>query len=514
MKHKRFYIGLFVLTVMLLALPAVQQHTHLFKLRPLKGAFVKTERPQLNYRTFMTGAFQKQEDQYLTENIGFRELYVRSYNQLCWSLFRKIQNETLFISDDNWIFNDFAIKHHYGQSVYDYAKSSEQAIAKMNADALMLYKLQQVLKSYGITLFVCLAPSKDMVCEEHLPQVDAFTREPGVLAIDYYPPLFDSLGINYINFSAYFMAIKDTVSYPLYLKTSSHWSNQAAVFAADTLFRYMEHLSGINLTDLGIGEEYKSKPHFQDDDLEELMNLLWPIERKEYTYNRIWAEYDSTAVKPNLLTVGDSYYWGFLYNLQLDYFFNRHPYWYYNTSITDDPIHQNVSEIDYLKMLLSSDIIMLIYSPCNLFDLNRHFLTKSLFALLFDDDVTETKINELKQDIKNNPDRYARIEEQAMAKGQEVDKVLEDNVQWLLMNKPGDYFEAFNGTTVPTCRNSRIDKVWHDVRDEDRAAFLKQVFKNEQWLNSIKEKAKANNITVEEAIERDWEWLLRTKNME
>ena len=117
MKHKGFYIALFVLTVMLLAFPAVQQYTHMFKLRPLAGATVVTERPQLNVRTFMKGDFQRKEDQYLSENIGFRELFVRSYNQLCWSLFRKVQNKTIFISDDNWIFNDFTIKHHYGQSV-------------------------------------------------------------------------------------------------------------------------------------------------------------------------------------------------------------------------------------------------------------------------------------------------------------------------------------------------------------------------------------------------------------
>ena len=89
MKHKGLHIALFVVAVAVLALPAVQQHAKLFELAPLKGVTVGAERPHLNPSTFLSGEYQRQEDQYLTENIGFRELFVRSYNQWSWSLFRQ-----------------------------------------------------------------------------------------------------------------------------------------------------------------------------------------------------------------------------------------------------------------------------------------------------------------------------------------------------------------------------------------------------------------------------------------
>ena len=127
MKHRGLYITLFALTVLLLAFPAVQQHAKLFKFWPLRGATVTTEQPRFTLKSFMDGSFQAQEDRYLSDHIGFREPFVRCYNQLCWSLFRKTQNKTVYVGKDNWLFNDYTIKHHYGQSIYDFGESNEAA---------------------------------------------------------------------------------------------------------------------------------------------------------------------------------------------------------------------------------------------------------------------------------------------------------------------------------------------------------------------------------------------------
>lgn len=41
--------------------------------------------------------------------------------------------------------------------------------------------------------------------------------------------------------------------------------------------------------------------------------------------------------------------------------------------------------------------------------------------------------------------------------------------------------------------------------------FRTQIFNNPEWLNAIKGKAEAANLSLEEAIERDIDWLLREK---
>ena len=447
MKQKAFHTVLFGLLLVLLFLSPIQQQFKIFKFKPLAGAMVAAERPKFSLKSFMKGAYQTQLDKYLSENIGFREFFIRNYNQLTWSLFHKSNNETIFVGKDDWLFNDYVMNHYMGKALYGYAQDEGEMTRKMLADARRLQNMQTVLENYGVNLFVCIAPSKDMVCEENLPMIKENERETTIRAIDFYPPLFDSLGIHYLNFSDYFIQIRDTVSYPLYYKSSSHWTNLAATYMADTLIRYMELLSGLNLHNVSFSEPYLSWTREPDKDLEVVLNLNRPIETNEYPYVNVIVDDDSTAIKPRWLVVGDSYFRGFQYNLPLDKLFASHHYWRYNTSIFDDPLHDNTSEVDLLRELLTSDIVTVLYTPCNLFDLNRQFLTNSIACLC---------------DANGMP-------------------------------------------------NPRVAKVLSEINDPERERYRQEMLRNQEWLESIKEKAKRSNITLEEAMERDIDWLLSQK---
>ena len=447
MKQKAFHTVLFGLLLVLLFLSPIQQQFKIFKFKPLAGAMVAAERPKFSLKSFMKGAYQTQLDKYLSENIGFREFFIRNYNQLTWSLFHKSNNETIFVGKDDWLFNDYVMNHYMGKALYGYAQDEGEMTRKMLADARRLQNMQTVLENYGVNLFVCIAPSKDMVCEENLPMIKENERETTIRAIDFYPPLFDSLGIHYLNFSDYFIQIRDTVSYPLYYKSSSHWTNLAATYMDDTLIRYMELLSGLNLHNVSFSEPYLSWTREPDKDLEVVLNLNRPIETNEYPYVNVIVDDDSTAIKPRWLVVGDSYYRGFQYNLPLDKLFASHHYWRYNTTIFDDPLHDNTSEVDLLRELLTSDIVTVLYTPCNLFDLNRQFLTNSIACLC---------------DANGMP-------------------------------------------------NPRVAKVLSEINDPERERYRQEMLRNQEWLESIKEKAKRSNISLEEAMERDIDWLLSQK---
>ncbi len=447
MKQKAFHTVLFGLLLVLLFLSPIQQQFKIFKFKPLAGVMVATERPEFQLKSFMKGEYQNQLDRYLSENIGFRELFVRNYNQLMWSLFHKSNNETIFVGKDDWLFNDYVMNHYKGKAIYGFAHNEEEMTLNMLADARRLQTLQNVLEKYGVSFFVCIAPSKDMVCEENLPVIKENERESTIRAIDYYPPLFDSLGIHCFNYSDYFMQIRDTVSYPLYYKSSSHWTNLAATYMADTLIRYMELLSGLNLHNVSFSEPYLSWTREPDKDLEVVLNLNRPIETNEYPYVNVIVDDDSTAIKPRWLVVGDSYFRGFQYNLPLDKLFASHHYWRYNTSIFDDPLHDNTSEVDLLRELLTSDIVTVLYTPCNLFDLNRSFLTQSVSCLC-----------------------------------------------------------DANGTPKP-----RVAKVLSEINDPERERYRQGIYTNIEWFESIKEKAEKSKITVDEAIERDIDWMLNQK---
>lgn len=511
MKQKGWYSVLFVVTVVLLALPAVQQQWHLFNFRPLLGSTVSSERPQLTVKSFMSGQYQVQEDRYLSEHVGFRECFIRYYNQLTWSLFRKSQNPSVFVGKDNYLFNDFVMEHCKRQSAYVFYGSNEGAERRMRSDANMLCQLQGILASYGVNFFVCMAPSKDLVCEEYLPVIRESEKRDGIYAIDFYPHLFDSLGIHYLDLSEYFMQLKGNVSYPLYLKSSSHWSNQAATYMGDTLIRYMENLSGLNLHNLTFTPPYLAPTREPDGDLEQVLNLMRPIETNSQYYVNAIPDNDTAAVRPKWLVVGDSYFRGWQYNLPLDALFASHPYWRYNNTVYDDILHDNTSQVDLLRALLSADFVTLLYTPCNLYDLNRKFVTQSLFSLCFDEQEVAVALAEAKRQILNNDEWMSRLRQRADSRNLDLQQVIDDEASYMLYGSPGHYLDQFNEATVPAKRSSRVAKVYAEVHNPERERYRAGLSKNPDWLASIKEKAIKQQITVDEALERDIDWLIYQK---
>ena len=77
------------------------------------------------------------------------------------------------------------------------------------------------------------------------------------------------------------------------------------------------------------------------------------------------------------------------------------------------------------------------------------------------------------------------------------------------MSQPGLYFDEFKDAKVPECRNSRIDKVLMEVNNPERERIRRQMLENQEWLNAIREKAALSNITIDEAINKDIDWVLR-----
>ena len=240
-----------------------------------------------------------------------------------------------------------------------------------------------------------------------------------------------------------------------------------------------------------------------------MLNLLWPIETDQYHYVDVTFDDDTTAVRPKWLVIGDSYYWEWQYGLPLDQLFESHHYWYYNNSVFNDPLHSNVNEVDLLRELLSTDVVMLLYSPSNLYELNRGFLTNSLFAFYYEEGVVEGKIEKIKQDIRNTPEWYASIEEKALADGRDVELALEENAKYLLFGMPAQYFEEFAVPEVSPRRNSRVAKVLAEIHDPQREAYRQQIFSNPEWLNLIKEKAEQKGIPLEQAVEIDIDWMIQ-----
>lgn len=122
--------------------------------------------------------------------------------------------------------------------MYNYADHLGQLRHNLRNEAIRLRKVQEILLEYNKHLFVLMEPSKAKVYPEFLPDHIVPTSDH-ITAADIYPLLFDSLGVNYLNFDTWFQQIKDSVDYELYPQTGTHWSNIAALYATDSILRYM-----------------------------------------------------------------------------------------------------------------------------------------------------------------------------------------------------------------------------------------------------------------------------------
>jgi len=82
--------AVFALFLALLVLPMLQFKFDLIKIKPLSGFYVYAERPTFSWDTWVSMNYQQKYEKYINDFIGFRQIFLRSYNQVWYSLFREV----------------------------------------------------------------------------------------------------------------------------------------------------------------------------------------------------------------------------------------------------------------------------------------------------------------------------------------------------------------------------------------------------------------------------------------
>ena len=65
--------GLFLLVLVALFLPMLQSKFKIFNLEPLKGAVQATEDPYISKERWLSGEYQRLQEQYVKDSFGLRE---------------------------------------------------------------------------------------------------------------------------------------------------------------------------------------------------------------------------------------------------------------------------------------------------------------------------------------------------------------------------------------------------------------------------------------------------------
>lgn len=373
---------LFCILAVLAFLPMVQEHLNWPRVKALAGVHKEVPFPQLTMADFRNGEYQRGLEEYLQYHYGYRPNTLRIYNQYLWDFYRKTYVKySISEGKEGWLYEPWFVEDFYHGGTYSQHKDSLALAHDFDREAAQIKLLQDALEQRGITLFVVQAPGKDLVYPEYLPENLAPNRPKILAARDYYDKKFHQLGVNHINVEQWFLQMKDTADFLLFPQKGTHWSNIAAIYAADSIFRYIEEQQGFRMNRLVIGEPAVGPYKKPDYDLEELYNLYRPLKKLDQHYVDVGFSPVVGAVKPKLITVGDSYYWNICRQVPMDSLFAAYPYWYYNHTVYYDSLHGTTDELDLKEELLSADAVMLIYSSVQLYKMSNGFCRKALISL-------------------------------------------------------------------------------------------------------------------------------------
>ena len=434
------------------------------------------------------------------------------YNQYLWTCYRKIKTSYVIEGKNGYLYEEEFIRDHYESLMYKYTDDTTAMKEVFETEALRLWKVQELLKEHDIHIFANLIPGKDVIYPEYLPE-NTYTRPEGIHAYDYYKQKFDELGINYIDNVTHFKNIKDKVDYPLFPQTGTHWSNIAATHAFDSIIRYMEILGNKNLLNIELSEKYIDDTRQPDNDLEELLNIVFKIKSNANYYTDVTVISDTTAVKPTLITIGDSYFWTISYNIPLRKIFKESPYWYYNSTIYFDEENTSTEDIDFARELMHADYIMLNYCTVQLYDLANKFLPKALVYLCYDSEERNNKVEEIINNMKNDNNWLANLSEKAERQNISLEECMRNDALYIVYQQPESCFDDLKGNKLPTSRNeSLLDADRPLTFDEQVDKIIKQINSDSVWTNSIKEKAERNGKTFDEQAREDAVWILKQEN--
>lgn len=462
------FISVFVFFLILL----IQQNFHVvkkYKVEKLDGYFEPKLLLSFSAQTWFDNTYQNATEDYLHENFGFRNLFVRLNNQIKFLFFNKTNARDVFVGKENYLY-DVNYINTYNAFEYSGDKAISDTISRLKF-------LQDTLKLMGKNLLVVLAPSKARIYPEYIPEG---YLHPSSYKSYYnaYSEEFKKSGINCIDFNHLFLTKKTQSEYLLIPQLGIHWSRLEAVRAADTIIKYFSFLSSDNLPQIQIQNiNEKNQLESPDDDIVKSMNLLFYPKYKKMAYPE-FSFNTHDKVKKNLLVVSDSYWWDiYLQNIPKNVFANNDFWYYYKDAWGNNYLgKKSIQESDVKRSLLQNDYILIMISESNLDKMGFGFIGSAINSIKREIYPTKEELDLIIEKILNNSDWIKQIFEKATNRNIPFDSLLVQDAQW--------YFQR-NG---PAVSGISLDDLQKSIRN------------NTDWMNAIKAKIPTKNLSLDSLV--------------
>jgi hypothetical protein len=423
MKSTRQLIFLVILAILIL--PSLQNKFHFITSKKLQGDMAPVAVPQFSWKSWFKGEYQRGKIVHIEDSIGFKSDLVRLYNQIDFSLFSIPHAATIVYGKNNNFFAEHYIRAYLG----DYY------IGKPYIDlhAWEFKRLQDILwKTKKIMLVVLFAPDKGSFMPENFP--DRYKKRPrtGPSNHDMWVRKCREYGVNYIDYTGWFLKLKDTCRFPLIPKMGMHWSYYGAYIAADTMVSYLEKKMNTTLLhpildSIHWSDDYK----YHDNEVTNTMNLIWPRKYMKMPYPFYHYKSDTTIYRPNALVISDSYNWHWFEENLNDRIFRKHEFWYYFKDCYPESWTKPTTTdgIDLKKEIEKYNVILILQVNGGAGKMGFEFLDRAYDIY----DTTDLNpIRKIEKKIYGDPKWLDQLKDNAKKKNITLEEEVRDNAIYLV----------------------------------------------------------------------------------
>lgn len=481
MKTQKLKTAIFMLLMLLLLIPVIQQKTGLLSVKNLRGQSDPAVYPKFSLKTWFTDEFQVQFNQATEENVGFRPLLIRMKNQLEYSIYNKANASGVVSGKHRYLFESDYIRSYTGR---DYLGEYywEQKFNRMKL-------VRDTLSKLGIKLAIVLEPGKATCQPENIPsRFNRFRSD----RTNYQAIIRESAikGIPVLDLNRYFHEKAGSAPYPLFPKGGIHWSAGGMVLAADTLLSFIDKTLLLPVPDLVIDRvEMSDSLRDTDGDLVEIMNLLREPGHPKMGYPVFHLADPDSVRKPSVLVISDSYYFNILNAKIPARAFANEAFWYYNKTVYPETWSslKYTDPVEVPKRVESMDLVLIMVTERFYHRFDWDF-TDDLYHHYFPSAAKEYRYDFMRSII-GSYIWFDDIQQKSDYSGVPMEDKLAGNADYLFW------------------LDDRAGKVPHDI-----GYYRMNILKDPAWMEKVRTKARDNKISVDEQVTRDAAWMMQESN--
>lgn len=219
---------------------------------------VLTGRPSVTTRSGeLNLSFLSDVSDYIADRFAFRQELATAWAGVNAKLLGTSVEEQVILGSDGWLYFSDTLPDYMGQGMSD---------TELRYLANDLALMQEYIESQGKHFIFTVAPNKNSIYSEHMPEyIENRRSESNAARMGAY---LDAAGVNYLDL---FDILGNEEN--LYYKTDTHWNSRGAALAADGLLNMLDRGGDYSTASFAVSEEHRG----------DLYEMLYPAGRATET---------------------------------------------------------------------------------------------------------------------------------------------------------------------------------------------------------------------------------------